>query len=69
WNYPPGQGQRTSADHAVVVTGVDTANDIVHLNDSGIPTGRDEQIPMDTFTLGWANGNNLVFVTRQTNNI
>ncbi|MGH3557869.1 MAG: C39 family peptidase [Mycobacterium sp.] len=69
WNYPPGQGQRTSADHAVVVTGVDTANDIVHLNDSGIPTGRDEQIPMNTFTQAWATGNNLLIVTQQTNNI
>ncbi|WP_186296382.1 hypothetical protein [Mycobacterium tilburgii] len=32
--------------HAVVVTGVDTADDIVHLNYSGTPQGRDEQIPM-----------------------
>ncbi|HEX7321605.1 MAG TPA: C39 family peptidase [Mycobacterium sp.] len=66
WNYPPGQGNRTEADHAVVVTGVDTANDVVHLNDSGTPTGRDEQIPMATFTQAWATGNNLLIVTRQT---
>jgi Peptidase_C39 like family len=66
WNYPPGQGQRTNADHAVVVTGVDTRSDIVHLNDSGTPNGRDEQIPMDTFTQAWATGNNLLIVTRQT---
>lgn len=64
WNYPAGQGQRTQADHAVVVTGVDTANDVVHLNDSGTPTGRDEQIPMATFTQAWATGNNLLIVTR-----
>lgn len=69
WNYPPGQGQRTEADHAVVVTGVDTGNGIVHLNDSGIATGRDEQIPMDTFTQAWATGNNLLIVTQQTNNL
>src|SRR5574337_496183 len=66
WNYPPGEGQRTDADHAVVVTGVDTRTDIVHLNDSGTPTGRDEQIPMATFTQAWATGNNLLIVTRQT---
>lgn len=64
WNYPAGQGQRTTADHAVVVTGVDTANDVVHLNDSGTPTGRDEQIPMATFTQAWATGDNLLIVTR-----
>jgi Peptidase_C39 like family len=66
WNYPPGQGQRTSADHAVVVTGVDTRADIVHLNDSGTPNGRDEQIPMATFTQAWATGNDLLIVTQQT---
>jgi hypothetical protein len=33
------------SDHTVVVTGVDTANGVVHLNDSGHPKGRDEQIP------------------------
>lgn len=68
WNYPPGQGQRTEADHAVVITGVDTRTDIVHLNDSGTPNGRDEQIPMATFTQAWATGNNLLIITRQTGN-
>jgi len=66
WNYPPGKGQRTQADHAVVVTGVDTRADIVHLNDSGTPTGRDEQIPLATFTQAWATGNDMLIVTRQT---
>jgi hypothetical protein len=69
WNYPPGEGQRTRADHAVVVTGVDTADDIVHLNDSGIITGRDERIPMDTFRQAWATSDNLLIVTEETNNI
>jgi len=66
WNYPPGQGQRTTADHAVVVTGVDTGADIVHLNDSGTPNGRDEQIPMATFNQAWATSNNLLIVTQET---
>jgi Peptidase_C39 like family len=66
WNYPAGQGQRTDPDHAVVVTGVDTGANIVHLNDSGTPNGRDEQIPMATFTQAWATGNNLLIVTQAT---
>lgn len=66
WDYPAGQGQRSQADHAVVVTGVDTANNVVHLNDSGTPTGRDEQIPMTTFTQAWATGDNLLIVTQAT---
>ena len=62
WNYPAGQGQRTEADHAVVVTGVDTRAGVVHLNDSGTPNGRDEQIPLATFTQAWSTGNNLLIV-------
>jgi hypothetical protein len=69
WDYPPGKGQRTKADHAVVVTGVDTRTDIVHLNDSGTPNGRDERIPMATFTQAWATSNDLLIVTQETNNI
>jgi predicted double-glycine peptidase len=69
WDYPPGKGQRTAADHAVVVTGVDTRTDIVHLNDSGTPNGRDERIPLATFTQAWATSNDLLIVTQETNNI
>ena len=64
WNYPAGQGQRIQADHAVVVTGVDTRTGVVHLNDSGTPNGRDEQIPMATFAQAWSTGNNLLIVTQ-----
>ncbi len=62
WNYPQGKGQRTNADHAVVVTGVDTRNNVVHLNDSGTPNGRNELIPLATFTRAWATSNNLLIV-------
>jgi hypothetical protein len=50
-------------DHAVVVTGVDTANDMVHLNDSGTPDGRDEQIPMALFVKAWEASKDLMVVT------
>lgn len=50
------------SDHAVV-TGVDTENGIVHLNDSGTPTGRDEQIPMETFVEAWATSHDFMAVT------
>ena len=62
WNYAASQGQRSQADHAVVVTGVDTRAGVVHLNDSGTPNGRDEQIPLATFTQAWSTGNNLLIV-------
>ena len=53
-------------DHAVVVTGVDTANGIVHLNDSGNPKGRDEQIPIALFVKAWATSHNFMVVTTGT---
>jgi hypothetical protein len=52
-----------AADHGVVVTGVDTAKGVVHLNDSGNPHGRDEQIPMALFVKSWATGHNFMAFT------
>ena len=66
WNYPPGNGDRTRPDHAVVVTGVDTGTNIVHLNDSGTPNGRNEQIPMATFSQAWTTSDDLLIVTQET---
>ncbi|OSC41527.1 C39 family peptidase [Mycobacterium decipiens] len=54
-----------TADHAVVVTGVDTAAGTVHLNDSGNPQGRDEQIPVDLFVRTWATSGNQMVVTAE----
>jgi hypothetical protein len=51
------------ADHAVVVTGVDTANGKVHLNDSGIEGGRDETISLELFAKAWATSGNQMIVT------
>ncbi len=51
------------ADHAVVVIGVDTANNVVHLNDSGKKDGRDEQIPLDLFVKAWDTGDDFMAVT------
>lgn len=51
WNQP---GQRTAEDHFVVVTGIDTKAGVVHLNDSGIPNGRDEKVSIATFERAWA---------------
>jgi hypothetical protein len=66
WRYPPGDGDRTTPDHAVVVTGVDTGANIVHLNDSGTPNGRNEQIPLATFSQAWSTSDDLLIVTQET---
>jgi hypothetical protein len=51
------------ANHAVVVTGVDTATGVVHLNDSGSEDGRNEQIPIDLFVRSWDTSDDQLTVT------
>jgi hypothetical protein len=63
WDRP---GNRSLANHFVVVTGIDTKAGVVHLNDSGVATGRDEQIPLATFEQAWAPYHNSAVVTRTT---
>jgi hypothetical protein len=57
---PDGQPE---ANHAVVVTGIDTAAGVVHLNDSGSEQGRDEQVPIDVFAQSWATSDDQMTVT------
>jgi hypothetical protein len=50
-------------DHTLVVTGVDTGSEVVHLNDSGSRRGRDEQVPLALFVQAWDAGKRLMTVT------
>ncbi len=61
WNR---SGKRNSANHFVVVTGIDSKAGVVHLNDSGISTGRDEQVPFAIFEQAWAPNYNSAIVTK-----
>jgi hypothetical protein len=54
---------KPESNHAVVVTGIDTAAGIVHLNDSGSEDGRDEQVPVDIFARSWASSDDQMTVT------
>ena len=54
---------RPEANHAVVVTGIDTATGVVHLNDSGSTRGRDEQVAIDIFVRSWASSGDQMTVT------
>jgi hypothetical protein len=42
------------ADHIVTVTGIDTANGYVYLNDTGSHDQSTEQVPLDKFEDAWA---------------
>ena len=61
WNR---SGTRNAANHFVVVTGIDPEAGVVHLNDSGILNGRDEQVPIATFEQAWAPNFNSAIVTK-----
>jgi Peptidase_C39 like family len=60
WNDP---GDRGTDNHVVVVTGIDPQAGVVHLNDSGIKTGRDERVSLATFEKSWATSQDLAVVT------
>jgi len=57
----PGDGSKPA--HAVVVTGVDTVHDIVHLNDPYPADGRDLEVPLATFEKAWRTGPFIMIVT------
>jgi hypothetical protein len=54
--------QRSAADHFLVVTGIDTDTDTVHLNDPGADHA-DEQVSIATFTAAWKPGGDSIVVT------
>ena len=54
--------QHTKADHYLVVSGIDTNTQIVHLNDPGTDHA-DEQVPIATFTNAWQTGEESIVVT------
>ncbi len=56
-------GDRTTGDHDLVVTGVDTQAGIVHLNDSGTDDGADEQVPIAVFEAAWQTSGHDMVVT------
>jgi hypothetical protein len=58
--------QRTEADHYLVVTGLDTNKEIVHLNDPGADHA-DERVGITTFTNAWQTGEESIVVTTAAN--
>lgn len=54
--------QRAAADHFLVVTGIDTNREIVHLNDPGADHA-DERVPITTFMTAWHTGDDSTVVT------
>jgi hypothetical protein len=53
-----------TADHAVVVTGVDTTTGMVYLNDSGVPDGAGEAVPIAAFEQAWGTSGDAMVVAQ-----
>jgi hypothetical protein len=58
-----GDGDRTKANHAVAVTGIDVTNGIVHLNDSALDGGADKQVSLAVFEKAWRTSDHRMIVT------
>ncbi|WP_414686254.1 hypothetical protein [Mycobacterium sp.] len=54
--------QRSKADHFLVVTGIDTNKEIVHLNDPGADHA-DARVSIATFMKAWKTGQESIVVT------
>ena len=61
WN---DSGNRSQENHFVVVTGIDTNAGVVHLNDSGVKAGRNEQVSLATFQQAWGTSSNFAIITK-----
>lgn len=57
-------GDRNVENHFVVVTGIDNQAGVVHLNDSGVRGGRDEQVSIDTFEQSWNTSDDFAVITK-----
>jgi hypothetical protein len=60
-----GTEDRAAADHAVVLTGIDTARGVAILSDPGTPDGNMMEVPLDVLTDAWADGGNTALVCDQ----
>ena len=61
WNQ---EADDDGSNHGLVVTGIDTAADVVYLNDSGVETGAGEQTSIETFRKAWDASDGTMIVTR-----
>ncbi|SPM39772.1 Papain-like cysteine protease AvrRpt2 [Mycobacterium numidiamassiliense] len=55
-----------AADHALVITGVDTVDGTVHLNDSGAADGANSTVSIELFSRAWAASDDEIIVTDAT---
>ena len=52
-----------AADHALVVSGINSETGVVTLSDPGTPSGNEEQVPLSVFMDAWSASNYQMLVT------
>jgi hypothetical protein len=57
-----GVEDQDAVDHAVVLTGIDTARGVAILSDPGTPDGNMMEVPLDVLADAWADGGNAALV-------
>ena len=57
-----GREDEAAVDHAVVLTGIDTARGVAILSDPGTPDGNMLEVPLDVLADAWADGGNTALV-------
>ena len=55
-----------TADHVLVVAGIDTDRGVVTLSDPGNPNGNGLEVPIDQFEGAWADSGNTMLVADDT---
>lgn len=65
WEEGGEAAEDNAPDHAVVLSGIDTARGVVFLSDPGSPDGNMEEVSIETFNNAWADSQNAMIVCDQ----
>lgn len=63
WHPAQESGEDDTADHVLVVAGIDDVRGVVILSDPGVPAGNQLEIPIDQFEDAWADSGHQMVVT------
>ncbi|MET4610634.1 putative double-glycine peptidase [Rhodococcus sp. PvR044] len=63
WHPDQERGEDDTADHVLVVAGIDDKRGVVILSDPGVPSGNQLEVPIEQFEDAWADSGHQMLVT------
>ncbi|MGW6695074.1 C39 family peptidase [Rhodococcus sp. NPDC054953] len=63
WQPDQESGEDDTADHVLVVAGIDDTRGVVILSDPGVPSGNQLEVPIEQFEQAWADSGHQMLVT------